>query len=214
MMAGICCRRGGRRRTRTARRRRPAQAIPPARRPCRSSGRASRCSRSIGDIALVQPVIHPDDTALFATAAAGLDLLRAGASVERRGRRRCAPASRRWRRIGPDIVLVHDAARPFASPALIERGDRGRADATAPPFPPSRSPIPSRRSMRPASSPARSSARRLRHGADAAGVRLRRACSTPIGARRPPAAMTSPTMPRWPNGPGSRSQPSKARPAT
>ena len=70
---------------------------------------------------MVQPVIHPDDVDLFRAAAAGLDVrapvfggatrqasVRAGLEALSAGR--------------PDVVLVHDAARPFASAALIARG--------------------------------------------------------------------------------------------
>jgi 2-C-methyl-D-erythritol 4-phosphate cytidylyltransferase/2-C-methyl-D-erythritol 2,4-cyclodiphosphate synthase len=71
-------------------------------------------------IGLVQPVIHPDDTALYATAAAGLDLLPPvfGGSTRQASVRAGLAALAAHR---PDVVLVHDAARPFASPALIER---------------------------------------------------------------------------------------------
>jgi 2-C-methyl-D-erythritol 4-phosphate cytidylyltransferase/2-C-methyl-D-erythritol 2,4-cyclodiphosphate synthase len=71
-------------------------------------------------IAAVQPVIHPDDMPLFASAAAGLNLLApVNGAATRQGSVRAgleALASR-----APEIVLVHDAARPFASPALIAR---------------------------------------------------------------------------------------------
>ena len=72
------------------------------------------------EISAVQPVIHPDDAGLFEPAVAGLDLLPAvpgGASRQasvRAGLEALEPRS-------PDLVLVHDAARPFASPALISR---------------------------------------------------------------------------------------------
>ena len=71
-------------------------------------------------IAAVQPVIHPDDGALYRDAVAGLDLLPpvpGGASRQasvRLGLEALAPRR-------PDVVLVHDAARPFASAALIAR---------------------------------------------------------------------------------------------
>jgi 2-C-methyl-D-erythritol 4-phosphate cytidylyltransferase / 2-C-methyl-D-erythritol 2,4-cyclodiphosphate synthase len=68
----------------------------------------------------VQPVIHPDDDALYRPAAAGLDLLPAvhgGAS--RQGSVRAGLEALAAHR--PDLVLVHDAARPFASAALITR---------------------------------------------------------------------------------------------
>jgi 2-C-methyl-D-erythritol 4-phosphate cytidylyltransferase/2-C-methyl-D-erythritol 2,4-cyclodiphosphate synthase len=72
-------------------------------------------------IAMVQPVIHPDDTALFQAAAAGLDVLDpvfGGATRQASVRAGLEKLSSRR----PDLVLVHDAARPFASAALISRG--------------------------------------------------------------------------------------------
>src|SRR5262249_57030432 len=71
-------------------------------------------------IAVVQPVIHSDDVARFEDAAAGLKVLPPvfGAAT-RQGSVRAgleALASHK-----PDRVLVHDAARPFASEALITR---------------------------------------------------------------------------------------------
>src|SRR5437667_9214858 len=73
-----------------------------------------------GGISFVQPVIHPDDAALFQAASAGLDLLPpvdGGASRQasvRAGLEALQPHR-------PEFVLVHDAARPFASHALITR---------------------------------------------------------------------------------------------
>jgi 2-C-methyl-D-erythritol 4-phosphate cytidylyltransferase/2-C-methyl-D-erythritol 2,4-cyclodiphosphate synthase len=72
-------------------------------------------------IAMVQPVIHPDDAALFQAAAAGLDVLEpvfGGPTRQASVRAGLEALSPR----GPDLVLVHDAARPFASAALITRG--------------------------------------------------------------------------------------------
>jgi 2-C-methyl-D-erythritol 4-phosphate cytidylyltransferase/2-C-methyl-D-erythritol 2,4-cyclodiphosphate synthase len=72
------------------------------------------------EISAVQPVIHPDDGSLFDAAVAGLDLLPAvpgGASRQgsvHAGLEALEPQC-------PDLVLVHDAARPFASDALITR---------------------------------------------------------------------------------------------
>ncbi|QTL01608.1 bifunctional 2-C-methyl-D-erythritol 4-phosphate cytidylyltransferase/2-C-methyl-D-erythritol 2,4-cyclodiphosphate synthase [Aquabacter sp. L1I39] len=73
------------------------------------------------DIATVQVVIHPDDAALFAEAGAGLPKLLppvpGGAERQdsvRAGLDALAPHN-------PDVVLVHDAARPFTSAALISR---------------------------------------------------------------------------------------------
>jgi len=71
-------------------------------------------------VGVVQPVIHPDDRALFAQAAQGLELLgpvHGGATRQasvRAGLEALAPNP-------PEIVLVHDAARPFASAALVSR---------------------------------------------------------------------------------------------
>jgi 2-C-methyl-D-erythritol 4-phosphate cytidylyltransferase/2-C-methyl-D-erythritol 2,4-cyclodiphosphate synthase len=68
----------------------------------------------------VQPVIHPDDADLFRSASDGLDLLppvRGGAS--RQASVRAGLEALEAHR--PDFVLVHDAARPFASEALITR---------------------------------------------------------------------------------------------
>jgi 2-C-methyl-D-erythritol 4-phosphate cytidylyltransferase/2-C-methyl-D-erythritol 2,4-cyclodiphosphate synthase len=72
-------------------------------------------------IAMVQPVIHDDDRTRFSAAAAGLDVLEpvlGGATRQasvRAGLEALGPRR-------PDLVLVHDAARPFVSAALIARG--------------------------------------------------------------------------------------------
>lgn len=71
-------------------------------------------------IDLIQPVIHPQDAALFDKAAAGLSLLTpvpGGATRQdsvRAGLEALAPHK-------PEIVLIHDAARAFASAALLDR---------------------------------------------------------------------------------------------
>jgi 2-C-methyl-D-erythritol 4-phosphate cytidylyltransferase/2-C-methyl-D-erythritol 2,4-cyclodiphosphate synthase len=68
----------------------------------------------------VQPVIHPDDRAHFERAAAGLAVLAAvfgGASRQASVRAGLEALVTRK----PDIVLVHDAARPFASSRLVSR---------------------------------------------------------------------------------------------
>ncbi len=68
----------------------------------------------------VQPVIHPDDEAMFQTASAGLDLLPAvHGGATRQGSVQAGMEALVARR--PDIVLVHDAARPFLSDALVTR---------------------------------------------------------------------------------------------
>jgi 2-C-methyl-D-erythritol 4-phosphate cytidylyltransferase/2-C-methyl-D-erythritol 2,4-cyclodiphosphate synthase len=72
------------------------------------------------EVGLVQPVINRDDRALFAAATAGLDLLPpaiGGATRQmsvRAGLEALAPHA-------PEIVLVHDAARPFTSAQLATR---------------------------------------------------------------------------------------------
>jgi 2-C-methyl-D-erythritol 4-phosphate cytidylyltransferase/2-C-methyl-D-erythritol 2,4-cyclodiphosphate synthase len=72
------------------------------------------------NVGAVQPVIHPEDVTMFASSAAGLTILPpvfGGATRQasvRAGLEALAPSS-------PDIVLIHDAARPFASAALISR---------------------------------------------------------------------------------------------
>jgi 2-C-methyl-D-erythritol 4-phosphate cytidylyltransferase/2-C-methyl-D-erythritol 2,4-cyclodiphosphate synthase len=72
------------------------------------------------DIAAVQPVIHPDDRPLFSAAASGLDVLEpVNGAATRQGSVRAGLEALADR--APEIVLVHDAARPFASPALIAR---------------------------------------------------------------------------------------------
>ena len=82
-------------------------------------------------LTLVQPVIHADDVALYRAAAAGFDLLApvsGGATRQasvRAGLESLVPHA-------PDIVLIHDAARPFASAALIARAiDAGEATGAA-----------------------------------------------------------------------------------
>jgi 2-C-methyl-D-erythritol 4-phosphate cytidylyltransferase/2-C-methyl-D-erythritol 2,4-cyclodiphosphate synthase len=71
-------------------------------------------------VTLVQPVIRPHDFPLVRALTSGMNVLEPisggptrQASV-RAGLEALAPCA-------PDIVLVHDAARPFASPALIAR---------------------------------------------------------------------------------------------
>ena len=72
------------------------------------------------EIAVVQPVIHADDAALFEVAAAELDLLPPVlGGMTRQASVRAGLEALEGRQ--PELVLVHDAARPFASPALIAR---------------------------------------------------------------------------------------------
>lgn len=73
-----------------------------------------------GEVAAVQAVIHPDDRGLYDAAAKGLNLLppvNGGASRQASVRAGLEALSGRT----PDIVLVHDAARPFCSTNLVSR---------------------------------------------------------------------------------------------
>ena len=72
------------------------------------------------EVALVQPVIHPDDGARFGAAVGGLKLMAPvfGGATRQASVRAGLEALAALR---PDLVLIHDAARPYASPALVSR---------------------------------------------------------------------------------------------
>ncbi|MCW5685453.1 MAG: bifunctional 2-C-methyl-D-erythritol 4-phosphate cytidylyltransferase/2-C-methyl-D-erythritol 2,4-cyclodiphosphate synthase [Pseudolabrys sp.] len=73
-------------------------------------------------IGSVQPVIHPDDAALFQDAASGLTLLPAvNGGATRQASVHAGLEALAAQNPRPDIVLVHDAARPFLTASLIER---------------------------------------------------------------------------------------------
>ncbi len=141
------------------------------------------CSPGMPRSALVQPVIHPDDRGALRRPRPQASSCCRRCPAARRGRPRCAPGSRRCSARAPDIVLVHDAARPFASPALITRAiaaaretRRGGAGAAG------------RRHGQDASMPTGARRRHARpraaaRGADAAGLRASPRCSTRIAAR-------------------------------
>ncbi len=82
------------------------------------------------NVGLVQPVIHPEDGESFSRSALSLPLLApvlGGATRQasvRAGLEALAPHR-------PDIVLVHDAARPFATPALVSRAIEAAAKTGA-----------------------------------------------------------------------------------
>jgi 2-C-methyl-D-erythritol 4-phosphate cytidylyltransferase/2-C-methyl-D-erythritol 2,4-cyclodiphosphate synthase len=84
-------------------------------------------------VARVQPVIHPDDQAMFAAAAAGIPAnppVSGGATRQASVRAGLIALAEH----APDIVLVHDAARPFASPGLVSRAiEAARASGAAVP---------------------------------------------------------------------------------
>src|SRR4029079_8461522 len=85
------------------------------------------------DVFAVQPVVNPDDAAIFNEAVAGLrhqPPTNGGATRQasvHAGLEALARAK-------PDIVLIHDAARPFVTPAVISRAIDavGRTGAAVP----------------------------------------------------------------------------------
>src|SRR3954470_3196535 len=73
-----------------------------------------------GQIGAVQAVIHPDDRSAYEAAAKGLRLLPAGpGGATRQASVRAGLQALSAR--APDIVLIHDAARPFCSTELVSR---------------------------------------------------------------------------------------------
>jgi 2-C-methyl-D-erythritol 4-phosphate cytidylyltransferase/2-C-methyl-D-erythritol 2,4-cyclodiphosphate synthase len=72
------------------------------------------------EITLVQPVIHAEDREVFERCTAGLSCLSpvSGGATRQASVRAGLDALAAHK---PQIVLIHDAARPFASAALIER---------------------------------------------------------------------------------------------
>jgi 2-C-methyl-D-erythritol 4-phosphate cytidylyltransferase / 2-C-methyl-D-erythritol 2,4-cyclodiphosphate synthase len=84
------------------------------------------------EIDAVQAVIHPDDEGAFRASTAGLKSLRApvwGGATRQASVRAGLDA---LRPVAPDLVLIHDAARPFVTAALITRaiaaaGEHGAA---------------------------------------------------------------------------------------
>jgi 2-C-methyl-D-erythritol 4-phosphate cytidylyltransferase / 2-C-methyl-D-erythritol 2,4-cyclodiphosphate synthase len=70
---------------------------------------------------LVQPVIHPADNDLFRTASGGLAKLLGPVSGGETRQTSVHAGLQALQVHGPEIVLIHDAARPFLSSALISR---------------------------------------------------------------------------------------------
>ena len=154
--------------------------------------------------ALLAPVIHPDDIALYEASVAALDASAAGrlkapafGGATRQESVRAGLEALEADR--PRIVLIHDAARIFAGEALIERAiDAARAHGAAIPGVAvtdtikeidADSAIVATRASR---APAR--------GADAAGVRFRPDPRTRIAGPPRRARSNSPTTPPSPNG--------------
>jgi 2-C-methyl-D-erythritol 4-phosphate cytidylyltransferase / 2-C-methyl-D-erythritol 2,4-cyclodiphosphate synthase len=72
-------------------------------------------------IAVVQPVIHPADEELFRGASSGLTKLLDPVPGGATRQISVYAGLQALRAAAPDVVLIHDAARPFLSSALIDR---------------------------------------------------------------------------------------------
>ena len=72
-------------------------------------------------IGAVQPVIHPDDDAIYRTATTGLKNLLPPVSGGATRQASVRAGLKALRATVPDLVLIHDAARPFLSSDLITR---------------------------------------------------------------------------------------------
>src|SRR6185295_9283909 len=88
------------------------------------------------DVFAVQPVVNPDDAAIFNAAVAGLRYQPPTSG----GATRQASVHAGLEALAaekPDIVLIHDAARPFVTPAVISRAidAAGRTGAAVPAIP-------------------------------------------------------------------------------
>jgi 2-C-methyl-D-erythritol 4-phosphate cytidylyltransferase / 2-C-methyl-D-erythritol 2,4-cyclodiphosphate synthase len=70
---------------------------------------------------LVQPVIHPDDEDLFAAASGGLKNVLEPVAGGATRQSSVHAGLRALQARAPEIVLIHDAARPFLTGALISR---------------------------------------------------------------------------------------------
>src|SRR5476651_388351 len=84
----------------------------------------------------VQPVLNPDDTAVFNDAVSALNYAPpANGGATRQDSVRAGLEALAAHK--PDIVLIHDAARPFVTPALISRAIEaaGRTGAAVPAIP-------------------------------------------------------------------------------
>jgi 2-C-methyl-D-erythritol 4-phosphate cytidylyltransferase/2-C-methyl-D-erythritol 2,4-cyclodiphosphate synthase len=98
--------------------------------------RAMQAFCSHPDVATVQPVVNPDDIALFNDAVASLR----HAPPANGGATRQASVHAGLEALAadkPDIVLIHDAARPFVTSAVISRAidAAGRTGAAIPAIP-------------------------------------------------------------------------------
>lgn len=114
--------------------RRSGDGIPKQYRPLAGQSALRRNLRLLSDacgLVPVQVVIHADDRDLYEGAAQGLDLPPPVAGGDTRQASVLAGLAAIEPR-GPGHVLIHDAARPFASPQLIARAiEAGRATGAA-----------------------------------------------------------------------------------
>ena len=98
--------------------------------------RAMEAFCSHPQVSAVQPVLNPDDTATFSAAVAGLRYQppTAGGATRQASVHAGLEALAKEK---PDIVLIHDAARPFASQGVISRAIEavGRTGAAIPTIP-------------------------------------------------------------------------------
>jgi 2-C-methyl-D-erythritol 4-phosphate cytidylyltransferase/2-C-methyl-D-erythritol 2,4-cyclodiphosphate synthase len=84
-------------------------------------------------ISVVQPVLHPDDNAIFNAACAGLrHAVPAAGGATRQASVHAGLEALAGEK--PHIVLIHDAARPFVSPGVISRAIEAaiKSDAAIP----------------------------------------------------------------------------------
>jgi 2-C-methyl-D-erythritol 4-phosphate cytidylyltransferase / 2-C-methyl-D-erythritol 2,4-cyclodiphosphate synthase len=95
--------------------------------------RAMRAFCTHPQVSAVQPVLHPDDIAMFDAACAGL---RRREPANGGATRQASVLAGLEALVGekPHIVLIHDAARPFVSEGVISRAidAAGRTDAAIP----------------------------------------------------------------------------------
>jgi len=96
---------------------------------------ALRNLRRAGGVSVIQPVVSPEAAHHFAAASAGIDVsppVEGGATRQASVRAGLEALAA----FAPDLVLVHDAARPFVTPALIARAiEAGSGGAAIPALP-------------------------------------------------------------------------------
>lgn len=80
-----------------------------------------RALRAAAPEAGILVVIHPDHAGLYAAAVAGIEGLLPPAFGGANRQASSLAGLERLAQDPPDIVLIHDAARPFVSPALVQR---------------------------------------------------------------------------------------------